>query len=59
MNVDIVLASHKHSDHLDPGTLPDLLEASPNAVVVLPRAIVSRRMRMGLGLIASIGLNAE
>ena len=22
--VDLVLASHKHSDHLDPGTLPDL-----------------------------------
>ncbi len=22
--VDLVLASHKHSDHLDPGTMPDL-----------------------------------
>ena len=29
--VDLVLAIHKHSDHLDPGTLPDLLAASPGA----------------------------
>ena len=30
--VDLILASHKHSDHLDPGTLPDLMAASPGAV---------------------------
>ena len=27
--VDLVLASHRHSDHLDPGPLPDLMAASP------------------------------
>src|SRR5271167_3510617 len=37
-DVDLVLATHKHSDHLDPGTLPDLLAVS-RAVVVLPEAI--------------------
>jgi L-ascorbate 6-phosphate lactonase len=37
--VDFVLASHKHSDHLDPGTMPELLAASPAAVLVLPEAI--------------------
>jgi L-ascorbate 6-phosphate lactonase len=37
--VDLVLASHKHSDHLDPGTLPDLMSASPRAIVALPGAI--------------------
>src|ERR1700678_1914912 len=31
-SVDLVLASHKHSDHLDPGTFPDLLAASPGAI---------------------------
>ncbi len=46
--VDLVLASHKHSDHLDPGTVPDLLAASPRAVLVLPEAI--REYARGLGL---------
>lgn len=38
--VDLVLASHKHSDHLDPGTLPDLMAASPDALLVVPEALV-------------------
>src|SRR5262249_4928315 len=56
--VDLVLASHKHSDHLDPGTLPDLLAASPRAVLVLPEAI--REYARGLGLPAErlVGLDA-
>src|SRR5262245_7622715 len=32
-DLDLVLASHRHSDHLDPGTLPDLLAAAPRAVL--------------------------
>jgi L-ascorbate metabolism protein UlaG (beta-lactamase superfamily) len=39
-DADVVLAGHKHSDHLDPGTLPDLLKSSPQAVLVLPAALV-------------------
>lgn len=46
--VDLLLASHKHSDHLDPGTAPDLLAASPSAMLVLPEAI--RGHAQGLGL---------
>jgi L-ascorbate 6-phosphate lactonase len=47
-SVDLVLASHKHSDHLDPGTLPELMAASPLAEIVLPVAI--REHALGLGL---------
>jgi len=43
-----VLASHKHSDHLDPGTLPDLFAASPRARLVLPAALVDHAVSLGL-----------
>lgn len=35
-HVDAVLGSHAHGDHLDPGTLPALLAANPQAVLVAP-----------------------
>jgi L-ascorbate metabolism protein UlaG (beta-lactamase superfamily) len=43
-----VFASHKHSDHLDPGTLPDLFAASPDAHLVLPAAVVEHAEALGL-----------
>ncbi|HET8985839.1 MAG TPA: MBL fold metallo-hydrolase [Trueperaceae bacterium] len=36
-NADLVISTHKHSDHLDPETIPDLLSASPAARLVIPR----------------------
>lgn len=39
-DADAVLASHKHSDHLDPGTMPELMRASPQARLLLPAALV-------------------
>jgi L-ascorbate metabolism protein UlaG (beta-lactamase superfamily) len=56
--VDVVLASHKHSDHLDPGTLPDLLAASPRAVLVLPEAIQEHARGLGLPPDRLVGLDA-
>ena len=47
-NASIVLASHKHSDHLDPGTLPDLFAASPNARLLLPAAIADHAASLGV-----------
>src|SRR5262249_50441885 len=46
--VDLVTASHRHSDHLDPGTLPDLLNASPRATLVLPTALLAHPQDLGL-----------
>jgi L-ascorbate 6-phosphate lactonase len=43
-----VFASHKHSDHLDPGTLPALFAASPQAQLILPAAIVDHAASLGL-----------
>jgi L-ascorbate metabolism protein UlaG (beta-lactamase superfamily) len=43
-----VFATHKHSDHLDPGTLPDLFQAAPEAKLVLPLALVNHAVELGL-----------
>jgi len=56
--VDLLLASHKHSDHLDPGTAPDLLEASPSAMLLLPEAIRDHAVAMGLPEDRLIGMEA-
>jgi L-ascorbate 6-phosphate lactonase len=46
--VDLFLSSHKHSDHLDPGSLPDLMRCSPTAMLGLPAAIVEHAAGLGL-----------
>ena len=54
-----MLASHKHSDHLDPGTLPDLLAASPGAILVVARIDPSTtRVQLGLPRDRLVGLDA-
>ncbi|MBZ0283235.1 MAG: MBL fold metallo-hydrolase [Anaerolineae bacterium] len=47
-NASWVFASHKHSDHLDPGTLPDLFTSSPNARLVLSAALVDYAAALGM-----------
>jgi L-ascorbate metabolism protein UlaG (beta-lactamase superfamily) len=36
--IDLITASHGHTDHLDPGTLGPLLDANPDAALVVPEA---------------------
>jgi L-ascorbate metabolism protein UlaG (beta-lactamase superfamily) len=37
-DIDVITSSHNHTDHLDAETLLPLLEANPNAKLVIPRA---------------------
>lgn len=46
--VDWVLVSHKHSDHLDPQTTPAILQASPRARLVLPASLVEHARGLGI-----------
>ncbi len=56
--VDVVLCSHKHSDHMDPGTLPALLGANPSAEVGVPEALMIHAEKMGLPGSRLFGLDA-
>lgn len=55
--IDVVCGSHKHSDHIDPGTLPALAAASPQAVFVVPAALGDHVRTLGIEPNRLIGLD--
>lgn len=49
-HVDLVLATHAHTDHLDPGTLPALMTRNPSARLAAPLAERDKALgRAGIG----------
>jgi L-ascorbate metabolism protein UlaG (beta-lactamase superfamily) len=56
--VDLVLCSHKHSDHMDPGTIPGILAASAGATLVVPAALVGHAADLGAARDRVAGLDA-
>ena len=46
--IDYVLCTHAHSDHMDPGTLPVLADASPACRFVVPRAEQEQALKRGV-----------
>ncbi|HEU5116605.1 MAG TPA: MBL fold metallo-hydrolase, partial [Isosphaeraceae bacterium] len=48
VGVDLILSSHKHSDHMDPGTLPELMKGSKRSVLVCPASLVDHAVSLGL-----------
>jgi L-ascorbate metabolism protein UlaG (beta-lactamase superfamily) len=46
--LDAVLCSHHHSDHMDPEALPLVSAANPTAPVVVPAASAARPAQLGL-----------
>ncbi len=46
--LDFVFCTHAHSDHLDPGTLPILVNKNPSARFVIPRSAVATAKERGV-----------
>lgn len=46
--IDAVLCTHRHSDHMDPGTLPDVAALNPQCNFVVPKAAWERALEIGL-----------
>jgi L-ascorbate 6-phosphate lactonase len=55
----LVLATHSHRHHLDPGTLPALLGASPRAKLVLPIAAAETAHAMGISYHRMVTTNSD
>lgn len=48
--VDLVVCTHAHTDHMDPGTLKPLLQRNPDIAMIAPRAALAQAIaRSGLG----------
>lgn len=48
IGLDLVLCSHSHGDHMDPGSLPTIVANNPSCRVVVPRAEVKSAIAIGL-----------
>lgn len=47
-NADLILCTHAHPSHMDPGTLQGMLQASPRARVVLPKSTAEHAASLGI-----------
>lgn len=47
--LDVVICTHRHSDHMDPGTLPVLADRHPLCRFVVPAAEIGHAMSLGIG----------
>ena len=47
-NADLILCTHAHPSHMDPGTLAGMLEASPRAKVVIPKSTAEHARSIGV-----------
>jgi L-ascorbate metabolism protein UlaG (beta-lactamase superfamily) len=57
--LDVVLCTHRHTDHMDPGTLQPLARRFPRARFVVPAAVVDEAVKQcGVGTDRLIAVNA-
>lgn len=47
-NADLILCTHAHPSHMDPGTLPAMLQTSPRARVVIPKSAAEHACSIGM-----------
>ena len=58
-HADLVLCTHAHNSHLDPGTVPAILESSPRARLVLPKSVAGRANAMNVDYLRMTTMDAD
>jgi L-ascorbate metabolism protein UlaG (beta-lactamase superfamily) len=56
--VSLILTSHKHSDHFDPETMLDLMDASRWGVLIVPQTLTQYACELGLPARRITGIDA-
>jgi L-ascorbate metabolism protein UlaG (beta-lactamase superfamily) len=46
-NIDVILSTHPHSDHMDPETLPKLAKSNPGVKIIVPGPAVEEAINRG------------
>jgi len=57
-NLNWVLCTHRHSDHMDPGALPILLKNNPQCRIIAPKAEKKHVLDIGVNEAQSLFVNA-
>ncbi len=57
VNVDAVLCTHRHSDHMDPGTIPTIAARNPTCRFVVPRAELESAARLRIPIERTISID--
>jgi L-ascorbate 6-phosphate lactonase len=48
INADMILCTHKHAGHMDPGSLPAMIAASPRSKIVMPKSAAEHALSIGI-----------
>jgi len=57
--LDFVLCTHRHSDHMDPGTLPVLAKNNRGCLFIIPRSEQKAAIERGIPLTQIRPINAD
>jgi L-ascorbate metabolism protein UlaG (beta-lactamase superfamily) len=57
--LDVIFCTHRHSDHMDPGSLPILAEHNPNCRFMVPRAEFHSALKAGIPEARLVSVNAR
>lgn len=58
-NVDWVISTHGHTDHMDPETLQAIFDASPDARYLVPTAELDRALERGGPVSRTVGIDVD
>lgn len=57
--VDLIVSSHKHSDHMDPETIPKMMDRNRNAIYLIPAVHLGHVSGWGIDMTRVFGVTVD